>query len=412
MKIDSFTSPETNCQPVLSSDNVHTSSATLALPPHTISSVNKRLLFTENDRDSSSTMIIVNSSTASDSLECHKKDASQGNSNYVQVSNNSEEQCGQNYAGEPDTFLSKEVPETLKMCQSHDQKIAPNPYELEEKPHDYDSHYSAETVRVNDDSTRTSANHSQDNPNSAGYLRDPESPQDSHCPSCGHFLLRRGSSADSIYSPHPSLEVNPVQVSEKSPGEYHPLADSECSKKMVRRRRCKQCEKLRKEMDTLRKDLAEMQRTLTREREQSKEQVDDLKRQLYYERQENYELKQRVYSSEVRHRQAEVTIHQLQFDVQELKDIIRIKEDEKAGILQAYTSCSEMCKILRVRLQRADSMQCGSSVYYDNSVDDRYPDEQSVFYGDHLIQVQAHNIPGNVQSLYSNQHMPHTPHML
>ena len=223
-----------------------------------------------------------------------------------------------------------------------------------------------------DESCKTKADHSEVAQDSStfktcfGVVKSQQGPL---CLSCGHPLLDRSSSTESTNSPQPSPEIDAVQVTETSPGEYHPLADSECFKKIKRRRRCKHCEMLKKESDAVREELAKLQETLKKDRERSNAQVDDLKEQLYRERLENYELKQRIYNSELRHREAAKTIQHLKIELQEMRELTNIMEGEQAGLKQAYLSCYAKCQLFRVRLQRADSMQCQENVYVENTVD-------------------------------------------
>lgn len=184
--------------------------------------------------------------------------------------------------------------------------------------------------------------------------------------SCGHLRcpsLQSSSSVDSSGSPFPLPEINPIQVSEKSPSEYHPLAES----KRPIRQRCRKCAKLKQESNTLKEKLHEVQSEWNTERQQNTEQIKGLREELHRQRLDNYELKQRVYGSEVRHREATKTIQKLQMELGNMTQLFRLQQTEQAKLKEAY-DCSFMakCELLKVQLQRADSLQCPEEAgYYD-----------------------------------------------
>jgi hypothetical protein len=184
--------------------------------------------------------------------------------------------------------------------------------------------------------------------------------------SCGHLRrpsLHSSSSIDSSDSPFPSPKINPVQVSEKSPGEYHPLASD--GKRHIRQR-CRKCAKLKQESKALKEKLDKVQSEWNTEREQNTEQITGLREELHRQRLDNYELKQRVYGSEVRHREATRTIQSLQMKLQNMTQQFRLQLSEQAKLKEAYDCClMAKCELLKVQLQRADSMQCPEETYYD-----------------------------------------------
>lgn len=187
--------------------------------------------------------------------------------------------------------------------------------------------------------------------------------------SCGHLRrpsLQSSSSVDSCSSPFPSPEINPVQVSEKSTGEYHPLAQS----KRPIRTRCRKCAKLKQESNTLKEKLNKVQSEWNTEREQNTKQVRELIEQLHQQRQDNYELTQRVHGSEVRHREATRTIQKLQGELQNMTRLFKLQQTEQVRLKEAYDHCfTAKCELFKVQLQRADSMQCPEGTYYENAAD-------------------------------------------
>ena len=189
--------------------------------------------------------------------------------------------------------------------------------------------------------------------------------------SCGHLRrpsLHSSSSIDSSGSPFPSPEINPVQVSEKSPGEYHPLAND--GKRPIRQR-CRKCAKLKQETKTLKEKLDKVQSEWNTEREQNTEQVRGLREELHRQRLDNYELKQRVFGTEVRHREATRTVQRLQMELQRMTQLFKLQQTEQARLKEAYDCCLvAKCELLKVQLQRADSMQCPEEVYYENQAAD------------------------------------------
>ena len=209
---------------------------------------------------------------------------------------------------------------------------------------------------------------------------------------CGHLRrpsLNSSSSVDSSDSPFPSPEINPVQVSEKSPGEYHPLAGT---KRSVRPR-CRKCAKLKEESNTLREKVNQVQSEWDTERKQNTKQIRDLVEELHRQRQANYELTQRVYSRDLRHREASRTIQQLQMELQQMTHLFQLQEAEQARLKEAYDYCFRTkCELFKVRLQRADSMQCHETIQYENVADmsqhEQYP---------------MHNTPNDYTNTYHEQ---------
>ena len=187
--------------------------------------------------------------------------------------------------------------------------------------------------------------------------------------SCSHLRrpsLQSTSSIDSSNSPFSSLEINPVQVSEKSPGEYLPLGQS----KRPIRQRCRKCVKLKQESNMLKEKLDKVQSEWNTEREQNTKQVRELIEELHRQRVDNYELKQRVYGSEVRHREATKTIQKLQMELQNMTQLFRLQQTEHARLKEAYDCCLiAKCELFKVQLQRADSMQCPEETYCENAAD-------------------------------------------
>ena len=237
--------------------------------------------------------------------------------------------------------------------------------------------------------------------------------------SCGHLRrpsLQSSSSIDSNNSPFPSPEINPIQVSEKSPGEYHPLADS----KRPIRQRCRKCAKLKQESKTLKEELNKVQSEWKAEREQNTEQIEGLKEELYRQRLDNYELTQRVYGSEVRHREAMKTIQKLQMELQNMTQFFRLQQAEHAHLKAAYDcSLKAKCELFKVQLQRADSMQCPEEAYYGNAAGSMgHQGQYSVNngpYHDHTSgyheQIMTNTID-NFQAVHSSNHNIIHPHAM
>lgn len=188
--------------------------------------------------------------------------------------------------------------------------------------------------------------------------------QDTDVQSCTHQRrpsLNSSSSVDSNSSQFSSLEAysGPIQVSERSPGEYHPL-----SNKRSVRPRCKKCAKLKQESNTLKEKIDKVQSEWDTEREQNTKQVKYLIEELHRQRQDNYELTQRVYCTEVRHREASRTIQKLQLELQTMTTLIKLQEAEQIKLKESYDYCFKTkCELLKVQLQRADSMQCPENTY-------------------------------------------------
>lgn len=271
----------------------------------------------------------------------------------------------------------------------------------------------------NEDSNRMKLDdHSQDKSTPTRYSGVTESQKDalgSDLLSCGHIRrLSSSSSTGSTDSPYPSPEVDPVQVSEQSPGEYHPLASGgiEPAKSVVkqRRQRCKQCAKLKKESNALREELDKVQRALDIERDQNNRQVDDLKQQLHHQQQANYALINVIHDSELRHQVAERTIQHLQRELQRMKILNHLLEDEKAGIKRAYEA---KCEFFRVELQRADSMHCYDSEYYENtsSVSHIYHKQTVPAHGTH-DSYSTHHSQWQTPYLQASGNIPMNPHTL
>ena len=195
--------------------------------------------------------------------------------------------------------------------------------------------------------------------------------------SCGHLRcpsLKSTSSIDSN-SPLSSLETNPVQVSEKSPGEYHPLAQS----KRPFRQRCRKCAKLKQESNMLKEKLDKVQSEWNTEREQNTKQIRELKEELHRQRLDTYELKQCVYGSEVRHRKATKTIQKLQMELQNMTQLFKLQQTEHARLKEAYDCCLiAKCELFKVQLQRADSMQCPEEMYRENAADNSHYEQYSM----------------------------------
>ena len=235
--------------------------------------------------------------------------------------------------------------------------------------------------------------------------------------SCGHLRrpsLYSSSSVDSSGSPFPSPEINPIQVSEKSPGEYHPLAND--GKRPIRQR-CRKCAKLKQEAKMLKEKLDKVQSEWNTERERNTEQVRGLREELHRQRLDNYELKQRVFGTEVKHREATKTIQSLRMELQRMTQLFLLQQTEQARLKEAYDCCLvAKCELLKVQLQRADSMQCPEEVYYENQAEDvshhNMHGQYSMNNGQNDYTSRYHEQTNNLQNMQPSNYMYTHPHAM
>lgn len=231
-----------------------------------------------------------------------------------------------------------------------------------------------------------------------------------------HSSVLSTSSDESIESLCNSPEVDPIQASEQSPGECHPLVSgggglmpagcrSQTTNEKRKQQRCKQCTKLKKESNALAEKLNKVQRTLSMEREQSTHQVSDLKTQLCYV---EHTFTQYKRDSEQRHKHVGRTIQRLQRELGQI-------EIEKASLKSAYDACLSRCEMLKIELQRAESLQCQDSCnseYSENTCTSTnglhvhiIPPEHSQY--SHVARQGQHTSNSHSQTLYNSPVVRH-----